>query len=347
MFRRVLLISISLFLVVLSLELIKEGAKDLSQMEDGIHSRGVFACLGMGWLLACVVFSGSPVAATALALLAGDTLTETESFAMIIGSRLGASFVVLAVGLTYDLRTRGQRGGVYVGTLAFLTTFSVYVPALAFGHALVSYDYLSVLEFEPPAFFASGVSALFSPVVALASEAVEAMGLPRWTLIILGIACLLIAFKVFDQTLPEADPLGGRVGQMSTMIFRPSIAFLIGMVITCITLSVSLSLTLLVPLTVRGLIRRENLIPYILGANITTFVDTLVLAFLVDHPPAFKIVLCAVLVVTVISLPIVFVVYRPYERLLDATASAICSKYRFLAFFVILVFLVPLILAFT
>jgi hypothetical protein len=43
----------------------------------------------------------------------------------------------------------------------------------------------------------------------------------------------------------------------------------------------------------------------------------------------------------------VFLFYRPYERLLDASATAICSKRRFLALFVILVFLVPLILAFT
>lgn len=346
MFRRVLLIVISLFLVVLSLELIKSGTAALQSLGWDIGHRGPLASLGMGWLLACVLFSGSPVAATALALLSKDALTEAECYAMIIGSRLGASFVVLAVGVAYDVRTRGQRGGVYVGALAFLATVSVYAPALGLGHALISHGHLSNLEFEPPAFF-EGVSAVFGPLVAAAAAACEVLGLPVWTLTILGIACLMIAFKVFDQTLPEADPLGGRVGQLSTLIFRPPVAFLIGMVVTCITLSVSLSLTLLVPLTARGLIRRENLIPYILGANITTFVDTLVVAFLVDDEAAFAIVLCAVAMVAVISLPIVFLVYRHYERLLDATATLICGRRRYLALFVSLAFLVPLILAFT
>lgn len=345
MFRRALLICISLFLVVLSLELIKTGTESLQGLGPGISVRGLFACLGMGWLLSCVLFSGSPVAVIALALLSQKALSETESFAMIIGSRLGASFVVLAVGLTYDLRARGQRGGVYVGTLAFLTTASVYIPTLGIGYAVIKYGYLSDLSFGTWPFLQNGVAAVFPPIVAIASDACAAVGLPLWTLIILGIICLLIAFKVFDHTLPGADPLGGRVGQLSTMIFRPSIAFLIGMIVTCITLSVSLSLTLLVPLTVRGLIRRENLIPYILGANITTLVDTLVIAFLASDS-AVSIVLCTIVTVTVISLPIVFLVYRPYERLLDATATAICSKRRYLAAFVILVFLVPLILIF-
>ena len=347
MFRRALLICISLFLVVLSFELIKSGTANLQALVPGISGRGVFAWLGLGWLFSCVLFSGSPVAVIALGLLRGGGLDETECFAMIIGSRLGASFVVLAVGLTYDLRVRGQRGGVYVGTLAFLTTASVYIPTLGIGYAVIHYELLPDLAIGLPAFFQDGVGAVFAPIVAVASDACAAVGLPMWMLIILGIICLIIAFKVFDHTLPGTDPLGGRVGQLSMMIFRPSIAFLIGMLVTCITLSVSLSLTLLVPLTVRGLIRRENLIPYILGANITTFVDTLMIAFLAGPSPAVAIVLCAIITVTVISLPIVFLVYRPYERLLDATATAICSKRRYLALFVILIFLVPLILAFT
>ena len=347
MFRRALLICISLFLVVLSLELIKSGTANLADLGRGLASRGLPACLGVGWLLACVLCSGSPVAAIALALLAARTLTEIESFAMIIGSRLGASFVVLAVGLLYDLRTRGQRGGVYVGTLAFLTTASVYVPGLGLGYLLLRYDCLSGVRFEPPVFFKAGVATVFDPIVELARDACTAIALPLWSLTILGIICLMIAFKIFDLTLPQTDPLGGRVGQLSTTIFRPSVAFLIGMLVTCVTLSVSLSLTLLVPLTVRGLIRRENLIPYILGANITTFVDTLVVAFLVNHPAAFSIVLCAVVVITLISLPIVFLFYHPYERLLDTTATAICSRKRFLALLVALILLVPLLLAFT
>ena len=62
--------------------------------------------------------------------------------------------------------------------------------------------------------------------------------------------------------------LAGRVA------YRPWFMFAVGLGVTVLTLSVSVSLSLLVPLAARGYIRRENVVPYILGANITTFVDT-------------------------------------------------------------------------
>ena len=131
---------------------------------------------------------------------------------------------------------------------------------------------------------------------------------------------------------------------MATTIYRPSIAFVFGMVVTAMTLSVSVSLTLLVPLTVRGIVRRENLIPFILGANITPFMDTIVASLLVGHPAAFTVVASAVLVVTLITVPIVFVVYRPYEKIVDSLASWVTAERYHLIVFVVLLFALPLLL---
>ena len=75
----------------------------------------------------------------------------------------------------------------------------------------------------------------------------------------------------------------------------------LGALITLISMSVSLSLGILVPLSTRGFIRRENVIPYIMGANITTFIDTLLAAVLLDNPPAFTIVLVQMLSISVVS----------------------------------------------
>ena len=56
-----------------------------------------------------------------------------------------------------------------------------------------------------------------------------------------------------------------------------------GALVTLLTLSVSVSLSVLVPLNHRGYVRRENVIPYIMGAGITTFVDTLLAALLLTQ----------------------------------------------------------------
>lgn len=258
---------------------------------------------------------------------------------MVMGSRMGASFVVLAIGFLYDLRSRQVKGGVYVGALALLTTASVYLPALGLGHAIMASGWLDGLSTNWHQKLVSVIDAGFGPLL------VPLRGiLAPWGQALTGIGFLLGAFKLFDRALPTVDPTGGKLGKMATIIYRPPIAFLFGMILTAITLSVSVSISLLVPLTVRGIVRRENLIPFILGANIATLDDTLVASLLVGHPAAFPVVFCAALVVTVISLPIVFFAYRPYERLIDGLASWITGTRFRLAVFVALLFTIPLLL---
>ena len=65
---------------------------------------------GLGWLGACIVLSGSPVAASALTLLDGGAIDQLQAFTMLTGSRLGAAFVVLVVGAIYAVRRRGSAG---------------------------------------------------------------------------------------------------------------------------------------------------------------------------------------------------------------------------------------------
>jgi hypothetical protein len=50
---------------------------------------------GDGWLGAYLVLSGSPVAATAISLFGAGTTSVLQTFTMLSGSRLGASFIVL------------------------------------------------------------------------------------------------------------------------------------------------------------------------------------------------------------------------------------------------------------
>ncbi|MEJ2735168.1 MAG: hypothetical protein P8189_16650 [Anaerolineae bacterium] len=51
-----------------------------------------------------------------------------------------------------------------------------------------------------------------------------------------------------------------------------------------------------------------------MGANVTTFVDTLLAAVLLDNPAAFTLVFIQMFCITVVSLIILATVYRPFER---------------------------------
>jgi Na+/phosphate symporter len=335
----ILLLIVSLYLFILGLELIKSGARPLGGWLQVLGVTGVKEALGLGWLLACFILSGSPVAAFALGLLDSGKLDALQTFAMINGSRLGASFVVLVVGFVYDLRARRDTGGVYVGALALITTAVVYVPAFALGCLVLKTGWLDGVRFGLPAQIDSFLDMILKP----AARAIAGRT-PAWGQALLGIGGIIGAFKIFDGFLPVVDPTGGKLSRMATTIYRPWITFAFGMLVTSITLSVSVSLTLLVPLTARGLVRRENLIPYILGANITTFVDTLFASLLLKNSAGFTVVFCEICAVSALSLPLVFLAYRPFERLVDELASQATKSRLRLAAFVVGLFLIPVVL---
>src|SRR3546814_9730579 len=84
----------------------KDGARSLIPAREGsVFTDNAWSTLGVGWLGACIVLSGSPVAASSLTLLDGGAIDRTQSFAMLTGSRLGASFVVRSEEHTSELQS--------------------------------------------------------------------------------------------------------------------------------------------------------------------------------------------------------------------------------------------------
>lgn len=337
--RLIALVALALFLFILSLELLKKGARGLEPWLRAMDIAGIPGGLGFGWLSACLVLSGSPVAAVSLGLLAGGALDASEAFAMIGGSRLGASFVVLVIGVLDDRRGKRRDGrSAYIGVAALVATALVYLPALLLGHAALERGLLAGLRLEGRA-LGSVVDYAFGPLTALAVAL-----LPRLVLFAAGVLCLLGSFRLFDLLLPDLQGRPGPVARVGAVVFRPWFMFLVGLGVTAVTLSVSVSLSLLVPLASKGHLRRENAAPYILGANITTFLDTLFAAALVGHPDAVRIVALMMGSVTLLSLPLVLLVPHSFERLVDRVASAATADRRSLAVFVLLLFLVPVLL---
>jgi len=337
--RRVAWLAPGLLLFILALELLKKGAGGVAPLLRGLDVSGLSGALGFGWVMACIVLSGSPVAAIALALLAARTLSTEEAFGMIGGSRLGASFVVLVIGMLDDLRHhRTEKRSAYIGVAALVTTAVVYVPAMALGLAALRTGAFEGMRLEGRQ-LGSIVGSVYGPLTAWLAR-----HLPAALLFLAGIGVLLAAFRLIDRVLPD---LQGRESPMSLagrVAYQPWFMFAVGLGVTAITLSVSVSLSLLVPLAARGYVRRENVVPYILGANITTFIDTLFAGALVGHPDAVRIVAVLMATVAALSLPLVFVFPYSFERLVDHAARAATRSGSAVTVFVAGLLLVPILL---
>jgi hypothetical protein len=331
----------ALVVFIFALQTLKAGAGGLRPILDEFNAQGSLNILGFGWLGSYIVLSGSPVAAIALSLFSEGVLSDTETFAMINGSRLGASFIVLFVGFLYWVRGKRNPDGLYIGVVALLVAFTLWIPVVPIGSLILSEGWFDGVRFGSPGALVSVVDYVYDPMVQRLDD-----HLPRLALFAVGMLTLLVSFSIFDRVLPNLESPGPRFERASAFLHQRYAMFVFGVLVTLMTLSVSLSLTILVPLTLKGYVKRNSIIPYVMGANIATWIDTLFAALLLDTPRAFTIVFVEMVTGAGMSLLVLVFLYGPYRRFILGTAHLATRDRRGFAVFLTTVLIVPGILMF-
>jgi hypothetical protein len=338
---------VALFFFVGALQLMKTGASSLDVLKPGgFLVRNPITTLGLGWLGALFVLSGSPIAATALTLVkAGEEaaeagaahFTEIQGFTMLTGSRLGAAFVVLVVAVIYALRGgEGERvKPVSTAILALSTTALVYIPGALIGYALLKWGPFHSLEITFPHQFADVIDLIYGGIL----DRVETW--PAWVVFLGGLGVLLLSFKLIDAVMPSLDEAA--IGERRLAWLRAKWPmFVLGSFVALITMSVSVALTVLVPLVSKKYVKREDIIPYIMGANITTLGDTMLAAFALHSPAAVRIVLAEVIASTALSVILLAFFYPQVRKGLWKFQKAIVRSKPRLAAFTAALFITPL-----
>ncbi|MBA3944800.1 MAG: hypothetical protein H0X37_09595 [Herpetosiphonaceae bacterium] len=338
--EKTLLVIAGLSLFILALRMLTKGAGAVGPlMIHALHIHGATNTLGFGWLFASIVLSGAPVASVALTFLASHVLTPLETFTMITGSRLGADMIVFFIGFIYFLRGHPKSTSISLGVIAQSVTATTYLPALPFGYWLLTSHVMDHAHVALPKSITGLVQVVFDPIVTFTAAHLNA-----WLVFLLGLGAVLIAFRILDRALPHLDADQRAFGRVGRLVYRPFAMFALGMIVTLIGMSVSVSISLLVPLSARGIIRRENTVPYILGSNLATLIDKLLPAVLVGHPLAVPIILIEMVTISTISLGIMLFFYRPYERFILGVLDRVIESNRALALFMGLMVGVPLVL---
>ena len=333
---RVFYVALALAIFVLALELLTSGASSAESVLSRLAADGPTNLFGFGWLGAYVMLSGSPVAATSLSLFNGGAISDLESFAMITGSRFGASFMVLLIGFLYYIRHQRNPDGLYIGVVALITTFTIYTPSLLIGLVALDQGWFDSIKVGAPPGVATAIQNTGGSVADRAADA-----LPGLLVFVLGAGALLIAFQLFDRVLPNLEPPSPRLERVLAFFHRPLMMFLMGGLVTLLTLSVSISLTLLVPLSMKGVVRRHGIVPYVMGANITTFIDTLFAAVVLDAPRAVTVLVVQMALTAAVSLVVLVLLYRPYQAAILGLAHRLTANRRNFAAFLAAIVLVP------
>jgi sodium-dependent phosphate cotransporter len=337
---KIVLFVLTLYLFVLAIVLMKDGARSVAPLvQNHLSVNNPANSLGLGWLSSYLVLSGSPVAATALTFFDAGAIDQLRAYTMVAGSRFGASFIVLLIGFLYVLRGRDRTTSLSMGLLSMTVTVTTYLPALFLGAYIMQAGFLRERQMKSSGLFHAVIDSVIEPI---AGPIVN--HLPGWVVFLVGLGIILISFNLFDRCLPQMALKESQVGRVSRVVYHPLVMFTLGAAITMVSMSVSLSLSILVPLSHRGFVRRENVIPYIMGANITTFIDTLLAAALLDNHAAVTLVLAGMLSIGVVSILILLTVYRPYQRRLMYFVDWVTSNNRNMAWFIITLFIIPIIL---
>lgn len=333
----------SITLFILGLQLLGESTDAITQLLEGLVKllvTGELSALGTGWFMAYIVLNGATSAAIGIAFLEAGLIEIVDAFMIISGSRLGASFIVILIGLIEYLQGKSDdlKDSCSIGVLQFITTYIVYIPAILIGYFVIENFELNFLEVEGSEWLNYGIDTLFGPLVDL-----FAYNLPPALLFITSILVIIISLQIFDKAFKG---LGGEKFRSKYLRFRFGnkwIAFALGSLITLLTTSVALSVGIIVPMYNRGYFKRREIIPYLMGANLTTMISSVMAAVVMDSVMGMKAVLIltgAVLVTTFVALIFYDTIYRGLQKIFNT----LMMHNRYLIIFVSMLLFVPLLL---
>ena len=331
----------ALTLFLIGLQFVKGGVAGLAPKLDvwlPVLIRDAPSALGAGWLAAYLLFNGSVVAAIGLTLYEAALVPASHLLLVIFGSRLGAAGIVLVVGLADLVHNRSLtvRRASEVGILTFLVTHTTGIPAILFAWALTGWGAVkgdAAVEQAPPWAFS------IPHPIEQAAEALVSFTGPLAALAA-GVLLLLAALRLFNRVFVEADfeHLRTRYGRVlkSRWIAAGS-----GLALTMLTTSIAFSLGIIVPIYNRGFLRRREIIPYILGANVGTFVDTLAVSLFIERTGSLEAVLLATGSTALVTLP-ALVLFGAYRSAIERLTDGVMRRPRSFAFFLLVLVAVPL-----
>ena len=341
--RRLFYASSSIFVFVFGLQLLGESTQAVAGSIEGIIRAlvsGDLSALGTGWFLAYAVLNGATSAAIGIAFLESGLITVTNTFMMIGGSRLGASFIVVFIGLLEYLQGKNPdiRDSCSVGILQFITTYAAYIPATILGYFLVANFDTSFLALSAPESLTYGLDMIYGGLISALSSHLGPLTLFTGSVIV-----LVWSLQMFDRGFKGISEEKFRSKYLRFLFTNRWVSFGMGAGITLLTTSVALSVGIIVPLYNRGYFRRKEIIPYLMGANITTMISSLMAAAVMGSKQgmmAALVLTSAVLITTIVLLA----VYDRFYSLLKTVFDTVMLRDRYLAAFIIVLFLIPLLL---
>ncbi|WGI17066.1 hypothetical protein [Methanonatronarchaeum sp. AMET-Sl] len=340
---RLVYASTAILIFIFGLQLLGESTQIIAETIKPLVEvliTGDLSSLGAAWGLAYILLNGATAAAIGIAFFESGLIDLINTYMMVSGSRLGAAFIVIFIGILEYIQGKNDDllDSSSVGILQFIATYIVYTPAIILGYLAITYLDLNFLAIPPPEILTYSLDLLFKPFIDILSRY-----LTHTILFITAILLILFSLRIFDKAFKGISADKFRSNYLRFQLSNIWVSFGFGSLITLLTTSVALSVGIIVPLYNRGYFKRKELIPYLMGANLTTMISSVIAAAVMNSPLGMQAVLTltiSVLIVTIVALVFYNQTYKAIQYIFDH----IMLEDRYLAIFIFLLILTPILL---
>lgn len=289
----------------------KEAAKQLFTVTEN-----PLVGLLIGILATSIMQSSSTTTSIVVGMVAAGTLTIGQAVPMVMGANIGTTVTNTIVSLGH-MRLRKEFELAFTGAVVHdffnLCAVIIFLPLETLFHPIqkTATFVSSCLVGVEGATFHSPLKAIVKPVAKLFMHAGQYI-VPNNQ--VLGILLILVALGLLIFALSRMVKImrGAVARRLETIVDRylftsTARALMIGMLVTALVQSSSVTTSVVVPLLGTGIVKIEAVFPYMVGANIGTTITAILASLVTGNPAAVTIAMAHLffnLFGTVIFLPL-------------------------------------------
>ena len=289
--KKYLKLTLFLYLFILSIELIKKSLTFLDSTINIflIENLSPIKAIASGWFTTSIIQSSGAVSTLTSALAGQGLLTLKTAIYILVGASLGTA--ITAIIISFVVTTKSKKDFRHGFEIALV--YSIYsallvliVLFLEIFFSIFSKSSLYLANILQPRLSVLGIPNIVE-IITLPIIKLFQLVLNDFPLLIFGFIILIFSLRYIGKSV--IDVLGGerKAGELINKHFNSPIKiYFIGMVLTAIVFSSSITIGLLVPLAAARLINLRKAIPFIIGADLGTFTDTFLAAIIIGKPLA-------------------------------------------------------------
>jgi sodium-dependent phosphate cotransporter len=307
-----------------------------------------FVGLFIGILSTSIIQSSSTTTSIVVGLVGSNAMTVANAIPIVMGANIGTSVTNILVSLAHLNRSvefrRSFAASVVHDFFNFLTVlvlfplqyYTNFLGYISRGLEVVFQDVGGLTLFNP-------LKAITKPVISILCDLIP----HPWILLILALVLLFLALRQIVNVLKVL--VVAKTGSwFDKVLFKNQFrAFTVGLILTMLAQSSSITTSLVIPLAGAGLLTLRQIFPYTLGANIGTTI-TAILASLVTANANAVIVAFAHLLFNVSGLAIWWPLKKIPLFIAESFAKrAVKNKVLPIVFVLVTFFVIPLIVILT